>query len=47
MDSGPEKKSKLPILVIVTTYLLVSLFPHAQNVIRQIDVIDDEPPWDD
>ncbi len=43
MDSGPEKKSKLPILVIVTTYLLVSLFPHAQNVIRQIELSD----WDD
>ena len=40
MDSGPEKKSKLPILVIATTILLVSLFPHAQNVIRQIELSD-------
>jgi len=40
MDSEPEKKSKLPILVIATTILLVSLFPHAQNVIRQIELSD-------
>ncbi|MEC9477643.1 MAG: hypothetical protein VX666_00595, partial [Candidatus Thermoplasmatota archaeon] len=40
MDSGPEKKSKLPILVIATTILLVSLFPHAQDVIRQIELSD-------
>ena len=40
MDSEPEKKSKLPILVIATTILLVSLFPHAQDVIRQIELSD-------
>ena len=40
MDSEPEKKSKLPILVIATTILLVSLFPHAQNVIRHIELSD-------
>ncbi len=40
MDSEPEKKSKLPILVIATIMLLFTLFPHAQNVIRQIELSD-------
>ena len=40
MDSEPEKKSKLPLLGIVTMLLLFSLFPHVQNVIRQIVLSD-------
>ena len=40
MDSEPEKKSKLPLLGIVTMILLFSLFPHVQNVIRQIELSD-------
>ena len=40
MENEPDKKSKLPILVIATTILLVSLFPHAQDVIRQIELSD-------
>ena len=36
----PEKKYKLPILGIATMILLYFLFPHVQNVIRQIELSD-------
>ena len=40
MENEPDKKSKLPLLGIVTMILLFSLFPHVQNVIRQIELSD-------
>ena len=40
MDSEPEKKTKLPIYGFATIILLFILFPHAQNIIRQIELSD-------